>query len=267
MVVSELQVTKVASSLRSTQSFTQSVCASKVRSHLACGLPVLQHRAVASLPALNRSSPLRFRAKELMPDLCLRLPHRTHGSEYAITPSADRAAPQRICQARASRQRARPSARTSSRNSGTECRGKALTRPGQQRLPRPFPWPHTCPFLPPIPFPSMLRPSLPRWPCLPCTPRAPSKWRPGQAEQTRECKVGKLPAFLLPQDIRDATMPLSRRRAAQHAPRVDPLCPSFFLQPQSSRSQESFCFLRLSCFPLSLPFLQTLPKNLENLLA
>ena len=72
---------------------------------------------------------------------------------------------------------------------------------------------------------------LPRWPSLPCTPRAPSKWRPGQAEQTRECKVGKLPAFLLPQDIGDATMPLSRRRAAQHAPGdADPVCPSFLLQ-------------------------------------
>ena len=175
MVVSELHVTRVASSLRSTQSFTQSVCASKVRSHLACGLPVLQHRAVASLPALNRSSPLRFRAKELMPDLCLRLPHRTHGSEYAITPSADRAAPPRTCQARASRQRARPSARTSSRNSGTECRGKALTRPGQQRLPRLSPWPHRCPLLPPKLFPSLLRASSPAGPlCLarPAHPRS-----------------------------------------------------------------------------------------------
>ena len=68
---------------------------------------------------------------------------------------------------------------------------------------------------------------------------------------------GKLPAFLLPQDIGDATMPLSRRRAAQHAPGdADPVCPSFFCNnrqgsgPSGPPALCHFCF----CALLSCPF-------------
>ena len=71
IVVSELHVTSVASSPKSTQSLTQSECDSKQRSELARGLPVLQQRAVASLPAEKRSSPLRLSAKEFIPERCL----------------------------------------------------------------------------------------------------------------------------------------------------------------------------------------------------
>ena len=77
---------------------------------------------------------------------------------------------------------------------------------------------------------------------------------------------GKLPAFLLPQDIGDATMPLSRRRAAQHAPGdADPVCPSFFCNDRQGSA--NFCFCGLLSFPLQfmLPsFLCNLCKRSES---